>query len=168
MRRVLLIIFCALFVLGCAKKGVIKPTKEETPSASALGSDQQSMTEPSARFSDWEKAPEIGSIYFDFDKSDLSEDARNTLKKNAQYMKNNTDLIYIIEGNCDERGTVAYNLALGQRRALAVKEYYGKLGVPMSAMATISYGSEKPAVEGSSEEAWAKNRRAETKMRSPK
>jgi peptidoglycan-associated lipoprotein len=126
------------------------------------------MLEPSARFSDWEKAPEIETIYFDFDRSDLGEETRNTLKKNAQFMKNNTDLTYIVEGNCDERGTVAYNLALGQRRALAVREYYGKLGVPLSSMATISYGSEKPEVTGSSEEAWAKNRRAETKARSNK
>ena len=163
MRKGIIILLCAFFVLGCAKKGVVKPTSDDSSSAAALAG--KSGEEPSARYSDWEKSPEIETIYFDFDKSDLSEDARNTLKKNAQYMKNNTDLIYIIEGHCDERGTVAYNLSLGQRRALTVRKYYGTLGVPMSHVATISYGSEKPALAGSSEEIWSKNRRAETKMR---
>ena len=163
MKKIVIIMLCAFFALGCAKKGVVKPTKEEAPGVSAPAGED--MTEPSARFADWAKAPEIGTIYFDYDKSELGEEARNTLKKNAQFMKNNTEQTYIVEGHCDERGTVAYNLALGQRRALAVREYYGKLGVPLSAIATITYGSEKPAVIGSSEDVWAKNRRAETKAR---
>lgn len=166
MKKVAVILFCVILA-GCAKKGVVKPT-EETPPAAASSSVERSMQEPSVRFTDWEKMSGIETVYFDFDKADLTESARNILKKNAQYMKYNTDMVYLVEGNCDERGTVSYNLALGQRRATAVREYYGTLGVPLSSIATISYGSEKPAVSGSSDEAWAKNRRAETKVRSKK
>jgi peptidoglycan-associated lipoprotein len=124
--------------------------------------------EPSVRFTDWTQVPDIGSVHFDYDKSELKTEDRDTLKKNADYLNGNPGVNVLVEGHCDERGTIEYNLALGQKRAAAVREYYGQLGVALGRIGTISYGSEKPADPAHNENAWAKNRRAETKIRSIK
>ena len=105
------------------------------------------------------------TIYFDFDKSDLRADAREGLQSNASYLKSNSSVQVTIEGNCDERGSNEYNLALGKRRAEAAYKYLVDLGVESSRMNTVSYGEEKPAAEGHNELAWAKNRRDEFKVR---
>jgi peptidoglycan-associated lipoprotein len=102
------------------------------------------------------------AVYFDFDKSDLRQDARNTLSKNAEIMlKSKKPAKLKIEGHCDERGSAEYNLALGERRAKSAMQYLITLGVQPDLLSVISYGKEKPAVQGHDEEAWAKNRRAE-------
>ncbi len=102
------------------------------------------------------------TVYFDFDKSDLRQDARDTLSKNAEtILKSMADAKIQIEGHCDERGSAEYNLALGERRAKSVQKYLTTLSVKADNLSTISYGKEKPAVNGSDEAAWAKNRRAE-------
>lgn len=101
------------------------------------------------------------TIYFDFDSSDLRADAREGLQANAGYLKSNSTVSVTIAGNCDERGSAEYNLALGKRRADAAYKYLADLGVASSRMTTISYGKERPAVEGHNELAWAKNRRDE-------
>ncbi|MBK5273860.1 MAG: peptidoglycan-associated lipoprotein Pal [Desulfuromonadales bacterium] len=102
------------------------------------------------------------TVYFDFDKSDLRQDARDILSKNAGIMmKSKTALKLKIEGHCDERGSAEYNLALGERRAKSAMQYLITLGVQPDRLSFISYGKEKPAVPGSTEEAMAKNRRAE-------
>jgi peptidoglycan-associated lipoprotein len=102
------------------------------------------------------------TIYFDFDRSDLSQASRDILSKNAEVLLKVKPAAKIkIEGNCDERGSAEYNLALGERRAKSALQYLLTLGVKADRMSTISYGKEKPAVQGSDEEAWAKNRRAE-------
>ncbi len=101
-------------------------------------------------------------IFFDTDSSVLSSDAQATLSKQAQWLQTNTALNVTVEGHCDERGTREYNLALGERRATAVKSYLTSLGIPASRITTISYGKEHPEVLGSTEEAWAKNRRGVT------
>ena len=102
------------------------------------------------------------TVYFDFDKSDLRQDARNVLSKNADTMlKVKTGVKIKIEGHCDERGSAEYNLALGERRAKSVMQYLLTLGVQADRLSVVSYGKEKPAVQGTDEEAWAKNRRAE-------
>jgi peptidoglycan-associated lipoprotein len=102
------------------------------------------------------------TVYFDFDKSDLRQDARVTLSRNAEIMLKTRTLKKVrIEGHCDERGSAEYNMALGERRAIAVQQYLVTLGVQPDRLSVISYGKEKPAVMGSGEEAWAKNRRAE-------
>lgn len=102
------------------------------------------------------------AVYFDFDKSDLRQDARNTLTKNAEIMLKSKQAFKIkVEGHCDERGSAEYNLALGERRAKSAMQYLVTLGVQPERLSVISYGKEKPAVPGSNEEAWAKNRRAE-------
>jgi peptidoglycan-associated lipoprotein len=102
------------------------------------------------------------TVYFDFDKSDLRQDARNVLAKNAEILLKSRKADKIkIEGHCDERGSAEYNLALGERRAKSALQYLVTLGVKPERLSIISYGKEKPAVQGTGEEAWAKNRRAE-------
>lgn len=101
-------------------------------------------------------------VFFALDKSDLSSDARATLDRQAAWLKKYATLNVTIEGHCDERGTREYNLALGERRATAVKNYLVADGVPAARVKTVSYGKERPAVVGSNEAAWAQNRRGVT------
>ncbi|MGA2090060.1 MAG: OmpA family protein [Endomicrobiales bacterium] len=152
-------------VVGCANKSVKLAPLPQQPVAGPTNPDETQKEEPSVRYADWAKVPDIKTIYFDYDKSDLSVDARDILQKNAEFLKVHPELMVLVEGHCDERGTTAYNLALGQRRAAIVREYYGKLGLTASQVGTISYGSEKPADPRHTEDAWALNRRAETKVR---
>ncbi len=98
-------------------------------------------------------------IYFDFDKSVIRPDAKTTLRKNAHWLKAHPAVKIRIAGNCDERGTVAYNQALGERRAKSAKQYLAALGVAPSRIALISYGKEKPICTEHAETCWQKNRR---------
>jgi peptidoglycan-associated lipoprotein len=99
-------------------------------------------------------------IYFAFDSSTLSQEAKHTLLRKDYYMKNNMGDSVTIEGHCDERGTNEYNLALGERRAESAKKYLVNLGVDASRLETVSYGEERPVDTGHNEAAWQKNRRA--------
>jgi peptidoglycan-associated lipoprotein len=99
------------------------------------------------------------SIYFDFDKSDLRADARSTLDAKLPILRANPALRIRIEGNCDERGSATYNMALGERRAAAAKRYLTDYGVDPGRIEIISYGSERPKAPGHNEAAWAENRR---------
>ncbi len=103
----------------------------------------------------------LKTVYFDYDKSDLGEATRETLQANAAWLKANPGRTVRVEGHCDERGTVEYNLALGQRRAASVKDYLVGLGVDAQRLKTVSYGKERPADPGHDDAARAKNRRAE-------
>jgi peptidoglycan-associated lipoprotein len=103
----------------------------------------------------------LQTVYFDYDKSDLLDATRATLQSNAEWLRANPGRTVRIEGHCDERGTVEYNLALGQRRAASVKDYLVGLGIQPSRLTTISYGKERPADPGHDEAAHSKNRRAE-------
>lgn len=103
----------------------------------------------------------LRTIRFDFDSSEISSEARDLLQNNAEYMKKHANAKVVIEGNCDERGTNAYNLALGERRAGAAKKYLVNMGVSAKRLKTKSFGEERPVDLGHSEEAWRKNRRAE-------
>jgi peptidoglycan-associated lipoprotein len=107
---------------------------------------------------------ESDNIYFDFDKSELKPEARAVLVKKAEYLKKNREYAVRIEGNCDERGTNEYNLALGERRAHAAFDFLESLGVSENRMSTISYGEERPLDPRSGEEAWAKNRNDQFKL----
>ncbi len=102
----------------------------------------------------------LKDIYFDFDKYEIRQADEAILKENAAFLKNNPKMKVQIEGHCDERGTVEYNLALGERRANNTKRYLVFLGIPSDRISAISYGKEKPLDKGHNEEAWAKNRRA--------
>jgi peptidoglycan-associated lipoprotein len=101
-------------------------------------------------------------VFFATDKSDLTPEGRATLEKQAAWLKKYPTVNITIEGHCDERGTREYNLALGERRANAVKNYLVALGIPAARVKTISYGKERPAVVGSTEQAWTQNRRGVT------
>lgn len=101
-------------------------------------------------------------VFFAFDKSELTTEARTTLEKQAFWLRKYPRATVTLEGHADERGTREYNLALGERRAAAARDYLVSLGIDPSRVSTISYGKERPAVLGSTEEAWAQNRRAVT------
>ncbi len=102
----------------------------------------------------------LKDIHFDFDKYDIRRVDEEILKENAVFLKKNPKMKIQIEGHCDERGTVEYNLALGERRANNTKKYLVFLGIASDRISTISYGKERPLDKGHNEEAWAKNRRA--------
>jgi len=101
-------------------------------------------------------------VFFAFDRADISPEARQILVRQADWLRRYPNVTVTIEGHCDERGTREYNLALGERRAQAAKNVLVASGIPASRISTISYGKERPAVVGSSEESYAQNRRAVT------
>ncbi len=101
------------------------------------------------------------TIYFDYDRYDIKAEEKASLEKNAKWLKLNNGVKVRVEGHADERGETEYNLALGDKRARSVKQYLNDMGVDAGKLTTISYGEEKPAVEGHDEGAWSKNRRAE-------
>ncbi|MBC8339351.1 MAG: peptidoglycan-associated lipoprotein Pal [Rhodospirillales bacterium] len=103
-------------------------------------------------------------VFFDFDKYNLKTDARQTLDRQAAWLKANPSVTFTIEGHCDERGTREYNLALGERRANSVKDYLASQGINPARMKTISYGKERPVAVGSTNAAWAQNRRGVTRI----
>jgi peptidoglycan-associated lipoprotein len=105
----------------------------------------------------------MDTVYFEFDQATLSDMAKNTLVRNAEWLRSHPDARIQVEGNADERGTPEYNLALGERRAVAVKSYLSSLGIDGSHLVTISYGEESPADAGHSDAAWEKNRRVDFK-----
>ena len=108
----------------------------------------------------------LGVVHFDLDKATLSADNRKIVEANAQAIKAAASSVsnyqVVVEGNCDDRGTTAYNIALGQKRADEVKAYYVRLGVPADKVATVSYGEEKPVCYEAPQACWAQNRRADT------
>ena len=101
-------------------------------------------------------------VFFDTDQSTIREDARATLGRQAEWLKRYANYAITIEGHCDERGTREYNLALGERRATAVRQYLAGQGIPVARVKTISYGKERPDVVGSDEGSWSRNRRGVT------
>lgn len=98
-------------------------------------------------------------IYFDFDKSNIRDDQKARLEGNADFLKGNSGMKITIEGNCDERGTNEYNIALGERRAQTAKKYLMNLGVSSANLYTVSYGEEQPLLYGHDEYSWSQNRR---------
>jgi len=103
-------------------------------------------------------------VFFDTDQSTIRQDGRDILNRQAEWLKKYTNYQITMAGHCDERGTREYNLALGERRANAAKQYLVAQGIPASRIQTISYGKERPDPVGSDEAAWARNRRAVTIM----
>jgi len=169
----------ALMASGCANKETVKAeepapatVKAETPKVETA--QPEAPTPPAEPVKPAAEAPKeeaqavapveaaLETAYFDFDKSELRQDTREVLSKNAEFLlKVKPDVKIRIEGNCDERGSAEYNLALGERRAKSALQYLLTLGVKADRMSVVSYGKEKPAVQGNNEEAWAKNRRDE-------
>ncbi len=108
----------------------------------------------------------LGVVHFALDKATLNADNRKIVEANAQAIKAAASSVsnyqVVVEGNCDDRGTTAYNIALGQKRADEVKAYYVRLGIPADKIATVSYGEEKPVCYEATADCWAQNRRADT------
>lgn len=136
-----------------------QPMTETTPPKETTVAPEPSRVAPAAPAETLQN--ELQNIYFNFDSSDLSDESRGILSKNAEYLSRQSSVKVRIEGNCDERGSDEYNMALGERRAKAAKDYLVNLGIASDRLATISYGEEKPADQGHDEAAWAKNRRDE-------
>jgi len=171
---VLALSIAALMAVGCAKKQTVKSEGAEAPSAAAPAPVTEAPVKeapaPMAAAAPPSAAPGVAvteerlsqfdDVRFDFDKSVVREDGRKTCGIVADYLKKHPQAKMLIEGHCDERGTAEYNMALGERRATAVMTYLVSLGVPKSALSTVSFGKEKPLDPGHNEEAWAKNRRA--------
>lgn len=105
--------------------------------------------------------PALRTVYFEFDRARLTDEAKDTLRENALWLREHVEIEAQLQGHCDERGTVEYNFNLGQRRADAVKMFLVNLGVSPTRVHTISYGEERPAVPGQNEEDWRLNRRVE-------
>lgn len=171
---------------GCATQDVVKKDEGIVPSAVAkqtaqlkptVTSPKQATTTPASQvatsntLAPGQQAQKSSStsqlqsalekIYFDFDSANLSEAARNTLTKNASALVKESTAKIRIEGNCDERGSAEYNLALGERRAKSAQQYLITLGIKPDRLSVISYGKEKPASQGNDEASMAKNRRDE-------
>jgi peptidoglycan-associated lipoprotein len=160
----------ALWIAGCAKK---PPTTTEAAKPSTAAREETRVAgPPSAASSSYE--PDVLSedlqrlnargylqdALFDYDKSELREDARAALAKDAEWLKKYPSVQLLIEGHCDERGTEEYNLALGDRRANATREYLASLGVADAKVRTVSYGKDRPFCTSETDQCWQENRRA--------
>ena len=166
-------------VSGCAKKKVttgdemgavveetepkpgdtdFKKIYEESMAAKTESLDDQAAMEKANEFLEGRTSGPLLPVYFDFDKSNIREDQRARIDKNGAFLKENNVRVRI-EGNCDERGTSEYNIALGERRAINAKNYLINLGIHEDSLHAISYGEEKPLLRGHDEYSWAQNRR---------
>jgi len=156
----------SVLALGCA-------TTQEAPAPAADQGEFQSgdeglgSSEPlhSSEVVTGAEVPELGTVYFDYDRATLRDDQKPTLRSNAEAIRSHPSWrTVVIEGHCDERGSEEYNLALGERRANAAKQYLVDSGVSASRLDTVSFGESKPAVRGHDESAWRWNRRAEFRV----
>jgi peptidoglycan-associated lipoprotein len=145
-----------------AKPPAEAPSRPETavPPPPATAPQDVGTTELPGDVADINKRGYLRDAFFDYDKADLRDDARAALAADAEWLKKFTRVQFLIEGHCDERGTSEYNLALGDRRANAAKEYLASLGVDASRIKTVSYGKERPFCTESTESCWQQNRRA--------
>ncbi|MCM2304285.1 MAG: OmpA family protein [Elusimicrobia bacterium] len=123
------------------------------------------VIEASLRGSGFDVDPEIKPVRFEYDSAQLAGEALDILKANAAVIKGRKGEEFLVAGHCDDRGTVAYNLALGQKRAKEVRDYYIRLGVDGRKVATISYGKEQGVCAEQAEDCWSRNRRAVTGVR---
>jgi len=142
---------------ACA--GAKKTVKDDAAAKTA------SSSEPRIAGAQYAATPELKTVHFDYDRDELTAHNRAVLKENAAAIKENSAWEVLVEGHCDERGTAPYNLALGQKRAKSVRDYYMMLGVPGGRVATLSYGTERPECSESTEACWSKNRRAQSKIK---
>lgn len=171
--RIISVFLIALTISGCPKK-TPPPSESDLgspsdPSLSGSGPREGDLApgDPEKRVDerirgdrDTSGGGPLQDIYFEYDAFDLSQEARDTLQRNASWITRNRETKVEIEGHCDERGTVEYNLALGAKRAKAVRDYLVTLGVPTGQISTISYGEELPTCRDANESCWQRNRRA--------
>ena len=141
------VLFVALALSACRTTPEAPPPTTKAPAAPADAAGPAAL--------------ELGTVYFDFDSAVLRSDATGTLKKNAAAIGGESGAIVTLEGHCDERGSEEYNLALGERRAEAVRTYLVDLGISGASLRVVSFGEAKPAVMGHDEAAWKWNRRVD-------
>ena len=152
MKKLFVLIAVATLVLSaCSSKGTTTTTEAKTSVKDILYS---------ATGSDAGQSGDLRTVNFEYDKSALSTVAKAILKTNAEWLKANSNIKIQIEGHCDSKGTIEYNIALGEKRAITVEKYLIALGIKKDRISTISFGKEKPLDSAETEEAWAKNRRA--------
>jgi peptidoglycan-associated lipoprotein len=162
--QILLVVALSLSMLGCKSCRKNTNVKNEGPAVTAPV--DKDITDKGVRPGEIkERIPEsdVKTVYFDYDRSEIKGDQKADLEKSAEFLKSDKakGRTILIEGHCDERGTLEYNMALGQRRADSVKAFLVSRGVDGSKLATLSRGKEAPAVQGTGEEVWKKNRRCE-------
>ena len=154
--------------VGCSKKQVAAPGQLSAEEQARLRAEQERrLREAQLREQQSKGGPaqlrELfvnQDIHFAYDRYDLSPEAKQTLNDKASFLKNNAGVLVIVEGHCDERGSNAYNMALGEKRSKAAAAYLQAMGIDPMRLETVSYGEEKPLVMGQTEEAFAANRRA--------
>jgi len=159
MRKALTLVAAATLLAACStsEEETVQPASSVQPTPAPVTTPSTPTRNAGDVFAN------IGDrVFFDSDSSALDSGDQQALQAQAAWMNEFSSVSVTVEGHCDERGTREYNLALGDRRANAVKEYLTALGVAPSRISTISYGKERPAVIGSNESAWAQNRRAVT------
>lgn len=177
--RLLVVVFAVMFIaVGCAKKPVVEETPVPAQPTQVVveqpvrGVQETPITDTRVAMTAEEAAAEarraaasgLQRIHFEFDRSDLTEEAKQILVKNAGLLRAAPQVNVLIEGHTDERGSDEYNLALGERRAISARNFLTSLGVGADRLRIISYGEEMPMALDRNEEAWAKNRRAEFKI----
>jgi len=156
-------LLAVLVFAGCSKDKEVAeatpppppPPVETAPAATPPPAPEPPPSEPSPTLQD-----QMKDVFFDYDAAALSSEAQATLDGNGKLLLDNASTSVQIEGHCDERGTVEYNLALGDRRAQSARDYLVRYGVPAARVPTVSYGEERPFSTGGDEAAWAQNRRA--------
>ena len=160
-QRILAIVAATFLLAACETASQVSGDSASTSASNTASSSSASSS--AADKTPAEKLAQVGdTVNFDFDSAELTVSARSTLNRQVAFLSLNPDLMIVIEGHADERGTREYNLALGDRRATAVRDYLVAKGINSARVRTVSYGKERPAVAGSDEAAWAKNRRAAT------
>ena len=137
-----------------SEQAVVKPLPES-------GMSEKSLSDPASMLRDPSNPLSKRSIYYDFDAYNIKEEFQQVVEAHAKFLLEHKDMKVRVEGNCDERGSREYNLALGQRRADSVKRALTLLGVPNKQIETVSFGSEKPKAVGHDDDAWAENRRSD-------
>jgi len=163
-QRIFAIVAATFLLAACETASQVSGDSASTSASNTASSSSASSASSSAADkTPAEKLAQVGdTVNFGFDSAELTVSARSTLNRQAAFLSLNQDLMIVIEGHADERGTREYNLALGDRRATAVRDYLVAKGINSARVRTVSYGKERPAVAGSDDAAWAKNRRAAT------
>lgn len=165
-------IFATIALYGCPKSADVSsapegqkveqaPAKPAEDAAMKAAGEKRAAEEKAAQERAAAAAAGLKPIYFDFDRAVIRDDAKSIMKANADYLKANPKVKVRIEGNCDERGTIEYNQALGQRRASSARKYLQDLGISGKRISLLSYGKEKPVCMEATEDCWQKNRRDE-------
>ncbi|MDD5304909.1 MAG: OmpA family protein [Elusimicrobia bacterium] len=173
MKKIIFTVAAAILVAACTtpQKKASLAKGDKSGAAATDGTEAAPLPpgaeviEASLRGSGFDVDPDIQPVHFDYDSAQLSAETLDVLKANAAVMKTRKGVEFLVAGHCDDRGTVAYNLALGQKRAKEVRDYYIRLGVDGRKVATISYGKEQPNCSEATEDCWSKNRRAVTGLR---